>query len=129
LASVTRQSCPRRALIVDDDQEMCWVFEVALASVGCVATLAGSALDAIAVASEQVFPIAFVDARLPDMDGLRLVDELRALQPGIRITVISGYFFEDDERISKAIQPSRIHGFLAKPFQIDAIVRASGVKA
>lgn len=116
------------ALVVDDDQEMCWVLEVTLASVGCVATVACSAQAAIALAGEHIFPIAFVDARLPDMDGLRLVEELQALQPRIRITVISGYFFEDDERICEAIQERKIHGFLAKPFEIDAIVGAAGVR-
>ncbi len=114
-----------RALVVDDDQEMCWILEITLASVGCIATVAGSAQAAIALTTGHAFPIAFVDARLPDMDGLRLVEELRCLQPGMRIIVISGYFFEDDERICEAIQASKIHGFLAKPFEIDAILDAA----
>lgn len=129
MADEDRPSFATSALVVDDDQEMCWVLEVTLASVGCAAITAGSAQAAIALASEHAFPIAFVDARLPDMDGLRLVEELRVIQPRIRITVISGYFFEDDERISEAIQAAKIHSFLAKPFEIAAIVSAARVGA
>lgn len=112
------------ALVVDDDQDMCWVLEVALAGIGYAVTTVGSAQRAISSLAEQAFPIAFVDARLPDMDGLRLIKELRSLQPGMRIIMISGYFLEDDVCILEAVQASQIDGFLAKPFQIGAIVAA-----
>jgi len=112
------------ALVVDDDQDMCWVLEVALTGLGCAVTTVGSAHKAISSVTYHAFPIAFVDARLPDMDGLRLVEELRNLRPAMRIIMISGYYLEDDLRISKAVQASMIDGFLAKPFQIAALATA-----
>lgn len=115
---------PGTALVVDDDPDMCWVFEATLAGIGYTTTTVGSAQRAISSLAEEAFPIAFVDARLPDMDGLRLIEELRSLQPGMRIIMISGYFLEDDLRIVEAVRTSEIDGFLAKPFQIDAIVAA-----
>jgi DNA-binding NtrC family response regulator len=115
---------PGTALIVDDDHDMCWVLEVALARIGYVATTVGSAQQAISSLTGQAFPVAFVDARLPDMDGLRLIEELRSLQPGMRIIMISGYFLEDDLCIVDAMRASEIDGFLAKPFRIEAIVAA-----
>ncbi|VTZ21118.1 conserved hypothetical protein [Methylocella tundrae] len=118
------ERAPETVLIVDDDQDMCWVLEIALAGVGYTATTVGSAQSAISSLAEQSFPIAFVDARLPDMDGLRLVEKLRNMQPGMRIIMISGYFLEDDLRIIEAVRASEIDGFLAKPFRIDAIVDA-----
>jgi DNA-binding NtrC family response regulator len=115
---------PETALVVDDDQDMCWVLEIALAGIGCAATTVGSGQRAISSLAEKAFPIAFVDARLPDMDGLRLIEELRSLQPSMRIFMISGYFLEDDLRIVEAVRAFEIDGFLAKPFRIDAIVAA-----
>ena len=56
---------------------------------------------------------------------MRLITELRALRPSMRIIMISGYFLEDDVRILEAIRTEAIDGFLAKPFQIDAIVAAA----
>ena len=39
--------------------------------------------------------------------------------------MISGYYLEDDARILEAMRESRIDGFLAKPFQIETIVKAA----
>ena len=116
---------PETILVVDDDQDMRWVLEGALADIGCVVTAVGSAGSAISVVTERAFPVAFVDARLPDMDGMRLIAELRALRPSMRIIMISGYFLADDMRILEAVSSSAIDGFLAKPFQIEAIVAAA----
>jgi DNA-binding NtrC family response regulator len=122
LSSIT--PVPESALVVDDDQDMCWVLEAALAGIGYTATTVGSGKDAISSLAEKAFSIAFVDARLPDIDGLRLIGKLRGLQPGMRIIMISGYFLEDDLRILEAVKASEINGFLAKPFRIDAIAAA-----
>jgi DNA-binding NtrC family response regulator len=110
------------ALVVDDDRDMCRVLEIALVSDGYDATTTGSAQGAIALLAERPYPIVFVDARLPDMDGWQLIEELRRLRPETRIIMISGYYFEDDVRVAKALQTSEIDGFLAKPFRIEAVV-------
>jgi CheY-like chemotaxis protein len=116
---------PETVLVVDDDQDMCWVLEGALAGLGCAVTAVGSARSAIASVAARAFAVAFVDARLPDMDGLRLIKELRKLRPSMRIVMISGYYLEDDMRILEALRAFDIDGFLAKPFQIEAIVTAA----
>jgi DNA-binding NtrC family response regulator len=123
-ASAIRQA-PETILVVDDDQDMCWVLEVALAGLGYVVKTVGTAQSAISSVADHAFPVAFVDARLPDMDDLRLVEELRGLRPAMRIIMISGYYLEDDTRILEAMRESQIDGFLAKPFQIETIVTAA----
>jgi DNA-binding NtrC family response regulator len=125
LPAILSPPAPESVLVVDDDQDMCWALEGALASLGCAVTSVGTGGSAIAVVTESAFPVAFVDARLPDMDGMRLIAELRALRPSMRIIMISGYFLENDVRILEAVKTSAIDGFLAKPFQIDAIVAAA----
>ncbi len=122
---IARTHAPETVLVVDDDQDMCWALEGALAGLGCAVTAVGLGRDAILSVAGHAFPIAFVDARLPDMDGLRLIEELRRLQPSMRIIMISGYYLEDDARILEAVRASEIDGFLAKPFQIEAIVTAA----
>jgi len=119
------QPLPETILVVDDDRDMCWALEAALASVGYRVETVGTAQSAIASVAERAFPVAFVDARLPDMDGLGLVDKLRGLRPAMRIVMISGYYLDDDPRISDAMRTSRIDGFFAKPFQIATIAKAA----
>ncbi len=123
-ASAVRRA-PGTILVVDDDRDMCWVLEAALAGLGYLVKTVGTAQSAIASVADHAFPVVFVDARLPDMDGLRLVEELRGLRPTMRIIMISGYYLEDDARILKAMREFRIDGFLAKPFQIETIVKAA----
>jgi len=122
MSCVDQPPAATTALVVDDDYDMCRILELALASAGCNAMTVGSAHGAIARFADHPFPIVFVDARLPDMDGWRLIEELRRRRPEIRIIMISGYYFEDDVRVAKALQQSEIHGFLAKPFRIEAVV-------
>lgn len=125
LTTPASPQAPGTVLIVDDDQDMCWILEVALAGRGYVVKTVGTAQDAISSVANHAFPVAFVDARLPDMDGLWLVAELRRLQPAIRLIMISGYYLDDDTRILEAMRTSTIDGFLAKPFQIDMITTAA----
>ncbi|MDR3517853.1 MAG: response regulator [Azospirillaceae bacterium] len=116
---------PETILVVDDDQDMCWVLEATLAGIGCAVTTVISAHAAISVVAARAFPVAIVDARLPDMDGLLLIERLREFQPAMRIIVISGYYLDDDTRISEAVRASKINGFFTKPFRIEAIVTAA----
>ena len=105
---------------------MCWVLDAALAGLGYVVKTVGTAQSAISSVADHAFPVAFVDARLPDMDGLRLVEELRGLRPAMRIIMISGYYLKDDARILKAMREfSASTAFLAKPFQIETIVKVA----
>ncbi|BDV34916.1 MULTISPECIES: response regulator [Methylocystis] len=115
---------PKTALVVDDDQDMCWVLEAALSRIDWMAVTANSAQEALGLISQQTFPIAFVDARLPDMDGFRLSARFRIIRPAMSVILISGYFLADDAGILDAMRASTIDGFLAKPFQIDAIAAA-----
>lgn len=125
MATPTILQAPETVLIVDDDRDMCWILEVALARLGCAVKTVGTAQSAISSVADRPFSVAFVDARLPDMDGLRLVEELRGLRPAMRIIMISGYYLDDDTQILEAMRASAIDGFLAKPFQIRAIMTAA----
>jgi DNA-binding NtrC family response regulator len=124
LAGLPAGATARAALIVDDDTDMCWTLALALARAGFGATSAGSAEQALALAARAAFAIAFVDARLPDMDGIQLIGELRRLLPALKTILISGYYFEDDPRVSAALAAACIEGFLAKPFRLDAVTAA-----
>jgi|LakMenEpi03Aug12_release.lakeMendotaPanAssembly.Ray.scaffolds.fasta_scaffold48602_6 FixJ family two-component response regulator len=61
--------------------------------------------------------IVFLDAKLPDMDGLdvaRFASCLEGVRP--KVFLVSGYHYSDDPVIRQAIEEGIICGFLAKPF-------------
>jgi DNA-binding NtrC family response regulator len=112
------------ALVVDDDLDMCWVLKVTLEFSGYAVTTAQTGEEALRLANRDTFPIAFIDVRLPDMDGLQLATRMAQRCGNTKIVVISGYYLPDDRSIVEALQTGRVYGFLAKPFQIEAIEAA-----
>ena len=103
-------------LIVDDEPEMCWVLEQVLRKSGydCLRALSGQ--EALSLVETHEFRMIFLDAKLPDMEGLELARRIRNLHPGIDIVMVSGYFYRDDETIEKALSSGLIRTFIGKPF-------------
>ncbi len=108
-------------LVVDDEPEMCWVLENILKINGLTCMIALNAQEAIALTERQSFRMAFLDAKLPDIDGLDLARQLRKSYPRLPIVIVSGYFYQDDLTIKKAIQSGLISAFIGKPFAHDEI--------
>jgi CheY-like chemotaxis protein len=110
-------------LIVDDEPDMCWVLEHTLNKQGFVTRKALSGQEALSLLHQHSFGCAFLDAKLPDMDGLELARRIRQTAPEIRILMVSGYFYRDDIAIQEAINRGLIVDFISKPFLQEEILR------
>jgi CheY-like chemotaxis protein len=111
-------------LIVDDEPDMCWALEHLLHNQGFVTRKALSAGEALNLVEQHPFACAFLDAKLPDMDGLDLARRILEMAPGTRIMMVSGYFYRDDISIQGAISQGLIRGFISKPFLREEILEA-----
>jgi CheY-like chemotaxis protein len=110
-------------LIVDDEPDMCWALEHLLNKRGYVTRTALSAQKALKLMEEHRFACAFLDAKLPDMDGLELARRIQLIAPDIRILLVSGYFYRDDVSIQEAISRGVIIDLISKPFLQAEILR------
>ncbi len=110
-------------LVVDDEPEMCWILENIIRKTGLACMTALSAGEAIALTESNKFGMAFLDAKLPDIDGLELARKLRKTNPHLPIVIVSGYFYPDDPTIEGALRADLIAAFVGKPFDHDEIVR------
>ena len=110
-------------LIVDDEPDMCWALEHLLNKRGYVTRTALSAQAALQLMESHHFACAFLDAKLPDMDGLELARCIRVIAPDTRIIMVSGYFYRDDVSIQDAITRGLIIDFISKPFLQEEILR------
>ena len=110
-------------LVVDDEPEMCWILENIIRKTGLACMTALSAREAIALKESNKFGMVFLDAKLPDIDGLELARKLRKTNAHLPIVIVSGYFYPDDPTIEGALQAGLITAFVGKPFDHDEIVR------
>jgi CheY-like chemotaxis protein len=110
-------------LIVDDEPDMCWALEHLLNKRGYITCTALSAQEALELMESHRFACAFLDAKLPDMDGLELARRIRLIAPEMRILMVSGYFYRDDVSIQEAIAQGLIVDFISKPFLQAEILR------
>ena len=119
------------ALVVDDNDKNLRLACEAL-RVGGIDTLrAGTAVDAIAVATEQQPDVVLMDIRLPDMDGTEAVRRLKqdsrtAAIPGVALTAFAmkgdrerflaaGFDAYIEKPISVRDFPGQVRGVLAHP--------------
>jgi DNA-binding NtrC family response regulator len=112
-------------MIVDDEPDMCWAMEHILRKRGHPSKRASNGREALKLMELHKFQMAFVDIKLPDMEGLELVRHMRSVDPEIVIVMISGLCYKDDPAVQKALKEQFIFDFIAKPFlhaEIDASI-------
>ena len=110
---------PVTVLIVDDSKLARIVAGKALAELqpdwGKVE--AGSAAQALEIASEQHVDLALIDFNMAERDGLELAAALRALRPGMPMAIITANI--QDEIIARAREGGA--AFVAKPVNAESL--------
>ena len=114
-------------LIVDDQENMCWVLSKILSDAGFIARTASTIKEALSAFNEGGISAAVIDFRLPDGNAFDLFLELK--KRGIYLPCIFMTSYGSSKLRKEALQ----HGFSAyfdKPFDnnalIDSIISAVG---
>ncbi len=105
--------------VVDDDESIRWVLDKALTRAGIgVRSFPGTAelLDAF---DSEAPDVLISDIRMPGIDGLALLERLRAERPGLPIIITTAH-----SDLDAAVMAYRGGAFeyLPKPFDVDAVV-------
>jgi len=108
-------------LIVDDEPDLLWVFGNFLTRTGYTVVTAPNATEALSLVHQHSFALAFIDVKLPDMDGLKLAVAIRDLAPDLPLIVLSGYHYGEDAEIVKGVAEGLYAGFIAKPFDLQEV--------
>jgi len=111
-------------LIVDDEPDMCWTLEHILNESGFILKTAQNGHEALDLMKQYHFRLVFLDAKLPDIDGLELARRIRKIDPSVRIVLVTGYFYRDDVDVEKALAQGLICSFISKPFLHNEILKA-----
>lgn len=114
---------PERILLIDDEPHVLASLQRLLRQerpalkVECFSDPA----EALARSREMSFALALSDYRMPGMDGVELLEQLRQIQPDCVRMILSAY--ADLNGLLDAINRARIASFVAKPWFDDALLR------
>jgi two-component system response regulator HydG len=102
-------------LIVDDDADICDTLTQILELNGYEVLSAASGEEAVMMTKGTSFQIAFIDVKLPKIDGLETLLRLKEINPDIIVIMMTGFRNEVREALEKAQAASAIT-CLYKPF-------------
>ncbi|MDF2176706.1 response regulator [Aliiglaciecola sp. CAU 1673] len=106
-------------LVVDDDADVRAFLRSTLRNLfQCNVIESHSPEQAVLLYEKQHIDLVFLDIQMPGMDGLTLLQELRALHKNIKIVMISAHGTADN--VKKAVSEGAV-GFIVKPFNMQRI--------
>jgi two-component system nitrogen regulation response regulator GlnG len=109
-----------RIWVVDDDRAVRFVLAEALRDAGYRVQAFDSARGALDALADDAPPaLVFTDVRMPGLDGLAFLDQLKARQPQLPVIVMSAY---TDIASTAGAFRGGAHEFLSKPFDLDDAV-------
>ena len=102
-----------RVLVVEDDREVAGYVAKVLAEAGHLAEIAGDGTEGLVMATSEAFDVLVVDRMLPRLDGLALVQALRASDCRVPVLILSAL-----GEVTDRVKGLRAGGddYLAKPF-------------
>ncbi|MBI3654766.1 MAG: sigma-54-dependent Fis family transcriptional regulator [Acidobacteria bacterium] len=107
-----------KILLIDDDPAMLTLTRFHLESEGYAVMTADSGVDGIRLLQENNFPLILTDLHLPDVNGIEIVKQAKALSPNTEIIVISGY-----GSVSGAVEATKAGAFyfVEKPVEYEEL--------
>src|SRR5262245_47313129 len=107
-------------LVVEDDLDLRQTIVASLEANGFAASHANDAAEAIELLRSTAYDGLVVDLRLPDADGMTVLDEALDRHPQIRAVVMTG--FGGVAEAAAAVKRGAVD-FLIKPFQLSQLAR------
>ncbi len=107
-------------LIIDDNIDLSQNLNDVLTEIGYKAVVALDGKSAINLCRKKDFDLALVDMKLPDMDGLDLIEKLLEILPELEYIIITAY--GTLESAKKATGFKKIVAYELKPLDIDHLL-------
>lgn len=120
-----KQSAAARVLVVDDEPDILELLELTLIRMGLEVARAGSVGEAIRQLDAQPFDLCLTDMRLPDGEGLHVVQHIVARNMDVPVAVITAHGNMEN---AIAVLKAGAFDYLSKPVslaQLRALVNAA----
>ena len=107
-----------RILIVDDDEDICLYLKEFLNREGYRATTVTNPRDALPEIKDGRHQIVLLDMRMPEIDGVGLLREIRAIDSDVCVIIMTAY-----PSVESAVDTMKADAFdyLRKPFELERL--------
>src|ERR1700722_19012043 len=108
-----------RVLVIDDDASLRYTLEAVLSDAGLLVETAETGPKALASFEARGADVVLTDLAMPEMDGMKVLERLRALDPSVPVMMITAH---GSERVAVAAMKAGAYDYLPKPFDPDELV-------
>lgn len=108
----------RNILIIDDEEDLCWLLSNGLKAKGYNISTANTINAGIACLKEAP-DLIFLDLKLPDGDGMDILPEIKRVTRETVVIIISAYGSEERRQDAKK---EGVHSFIDKPLTEEKIL-------
>ncbi|MEM6738366.1 MAG: response regulator [Bacteroidota bacterium] len=110
----------KKILYVDDESFNLEVFIDIFKGIFEVYT-ANSGIAALSILNQEQIDFVITDMKMPNMSGLKLVEEIREKSILIPCYILTGY--ELKKEVKQAIDKGDLNGYFAKPFDTEEVLK------
>src|SRR5262245_56368112 len=105
-------------LVVDDDQPVLRILERIAGKIGFEVITCSSSAEAMRTLLRRPADLAMVDLRMPDVNGLELLRQIRQAVPGCEVILMTGF-----AAVDSAVEAIKLGAreYLTKPFDFDRL--------
>ena len=108
-----------KILVIDDDRMNCDLLHAVLTRHGYEVHTAMSGLEGLNLFRQHGPRVTILDLRMPGMDGLTVLKEIRAMDPHAPVIILGGGATEIQENQARAL---RVTDFVRKGLSLDVLV-------
>jgi putative nucleotidyltransferase with HDIG domain len=108
-----------KLLIVDDETALCSLLVERFSREGYTCVPASNGREALSLFHQSPFALIIADFRMPEMNGLELLQNVKAVRPDIMVIVMTA--FPGTDIVVKALRMGAFD-FLVKPFDLEFMV-------
>ncbi len=110
-----------KILVIDDELIVRRSCEKTLIPMGYEVKLSSSGREGLEILEKECFNVVLLDLKMPDMDGIDVLKQIKEKCPRIRVIMITGY-----STVETAVQALRLGAFnhIEKPFTPDILIAA-----
>src|SRR5688572_14273556 len=123
--TLPKESSPRRfgmqkgnILIVDDEKLIRWSLKEFLGQQGFAVTAVEDGRSALKATEEEIFDAVLLDYKLPDTNGLEVLQRIHAREPDLPVVMITSHSSVEN---AVAAMKAGASDYVTKPFRNDDI--------